>query len=319
MSTDPRLFLDADFSAGARLPLEKDQAHYLLTVMRRKAGDRVRVFNGRHGEWRAVIAEASRKTATLEIGEQTRAQAGTPDLALYFAPVKKARTDFIVEKATELGARSITPVMTARTIADRVRTDRLEAIAREAAEQTERLDLPAIGEPVSLTQLIKFWDPERRLVFCDEAGDEDDAPWGGQTGRARPMAEALAAFVAPPTPALPSRGGRDAESASLDRPGGGELNRSQDSSERRDAPPSPSGGEAAKADPGDRATGRTGGGRPQKWAILIGPEGGFAPEERGLLRSAAFVVPVTLGPRILRADTAVAASMSVFQAILGDW
>ncbi len=253
MSTDPRLYLDAPFSAGARLPLEKDQAHYLLTVMRRKPGDRVRVFNGRDGEWRATIAEASRRHAMLAIGEQTRTQVSPPDLALYFAPVKKARTDFIVEKATELGARTITPVMTARTIAERVKTERLALIAREAAEQTERLELPQIGEPVSLTALVKDWEAGRTLIFCDEGGDDDSKPWGGEAGRAAPIAGALS---------------------------------------------------DAKAGP---------------CAIVIGPEGGFAPEERALLRSQAFVLPVTLGPRILRADTAVVAAMSVWQALCGDW
>jgi 16S rRNA (uracil1498-N3)-methyltransferase len=249
----PRLFLDADFSAGAVLSLDKDQAHYLVTVMRRKAGDGVRVFNGRDGEWRAEIAEAGRRNATLAIEEQTQAQITPPDLALYFAPVKKARTDFIVEKATELGARSITPMMTARTIADRVKTERLAAIAREAAEQTERLDLPQIGEPVSLTALIKDWEADRTLIFCDEGGDDDSKPWGGDAGRAAPIAQALS---------------------------------------------------GAKMGP---------------CAILIGPEGGFAPEERALLRSQSFVLPVTLGPRILRADTAVVAAMSVWQALQGDW
>lgn len=253
MSTDPRLYLDAEFSAGAHLPLEKDQAHYLLTVMRRKAGDRVRLFNGRDGEWQAEIAEAGRRNAVLAIGEQTRSQVEVPDLALYFAPVKKARTDFIVEKATELGARSITPVMTARTIADRVKRERMEAIAREAAEQTERLDLPQIAEPVALTALINSWDSARTLIYCDEGGDEAEKPWGGEAGRAMPMAEALATASEGPA------------------------------------------------------------------AILIGPEGGFSPEERALLRSQAFVLPVTLGPRILRADTAVVAAMTVWQALKGDW
>lgn len=253
MSTDPRLYLDADLAAGTHLPLDKDQAHYLLTVMRRKAGDRVRVFNGQDGEWQAEIVEAGRRNATLAIGEQTRPQVSVPDLAVYFAPVKKARTDFIVEKATELGARSITPVMTARTIADRVKVERMEAISREAAEQTERLDLPQIGPPVSLTTLIGSWDGNRTLIFCDEGGDEAEKPWGGQAGRAQPIADALKSAVEGPV------------------------------------------------------------------AILIGPEGGFAPEERALLRAESFVLPVTLGPRILRADTAVVAAMTVWQALKGDW
>ncbi|MEQ8434853.1 MAG: 16S rRNA (uracil(1498)-N(3))-methyltransferase [Oceanicaulis sp.] len=253
MTVEPRLYLDAPLNPGARLDLEKDQAHYLVNVMRRGAGDAVRVFNGRDGEWRAEISDATRKRAALTLLEQTRAQTAAPDLHLYFSPVKKARTDFIVEKATELGAAAITPVMTRRTMADRVRMDRMEALVREAAEQTERLDLPRVGEPVSLVQLLKGWDETRKLIFCDEAGGEDDAPWGGETGRAAPILEAL------------------------------------------------SGAQAGA------------------WAILIGPEGGFDPAERNLLRGQRFVVPVTLGPRILRADTAVAAAMSVWQAVLGDW
>jgi 16S rRNA (uracil1498-N3)-methyltransferase len=254
MSVEPRLYIDAPLEAGAVLDLDRDQAHYLVTVMRRKAGDGVRLFNGRDGEWRAEVASADRKRASLQIVQQRRSQTATPDMALYFAPVKKARTDFIVEKATELGVASITPVITQRTQSERVRTDRLEALAREASEQTERLDLPAIHEPVSLTQMIKGWDPERTLMFADESGDSQTEPWGGEHGRARPIAEALA--------------------------------------------------------------GRERGG---KWAMLVGPEGGFSIEERTLLHAQTFVLPVSLGPRILRADTAAAAALSVWQSMLGDW
>jgi 16S rRNA (uracil1498-N3)-methyltransferase len=172
MTVEPRLYLDTPLSSGARLELDRDQAHYLVTVMRRKAGDRLRVFNGADGEWRAEIVEAGKRRAALSLTEQTRSQIAAPDLHLFFSPVKKARTDFIVEKATELGAAAITPVMTRRTMADRVRTDRLQALVREAAEQTERLDLPGVGEPVSLVQMLKGWDAARHLIFCDEAGDE---------------------------------------------------------------------------------------------------------------------------------------------------
>ncbi|MGJ3233102.1 MAG: RsmE family RNA methyltransferase [Oceanicaulis sp.] len=304
MTVEPRLYLDAPFTAGARLDLEKDQAHYLVNVMRRSAGDVLRVFNGRDGEWRAEIAEASKRRAALQLRERTRDQAAAPDLHLFFSPVKKARTDFIVEKATELGAAAITPVMTRRTMADRVRTDRLQALVREAAEQTERLDLPGVGEPVSLVQMLKAWDDDRRLVFCDEAGDEDDAPWGGEAGRATPILEALSAYRFPPPLA-----GEVAE-AQPKPEGGSDVSAAYPPSVlpaqgRGSPPPAPGGGKE--------------GGRHQKWAILIGPEGGFDPEERSLLRGQPFVVPVTLGPRILRADTAVAAAMSVWQAVLGDW
>ncbi|MFN3835760.1 MAG: 16S rRNA (uracil(1498)-N(3))-methyltransferase [Glycocaulis sp.] len=254
MSPDPRLFLDTPLEAGARITLERDQAHYLVNVMRREQGSGVRVFNGRDGEWRAVLAEASKRAAVLEVTTRLREQAGVPDVTLCFAPVKKARTDFIVEKATELGAARIRPVITRRTQSERVRVDRLQAIAREAAEQTERLCLPEIAEPVSLDQMLDQWPAATRLIFCDEAG-EGEGPWGGEAGRAMPMAEML------------------------------------------------------------RAETDTGG----PWAILIGPEGGFAPEERDRLRGLDFVRPVTLGPRILRADTAALAALTLWQAALGDW
>ena len=170
MSTNPRLFVDASLSQGASLTLERYQAHYLVSVMRRQPGDSVRVFNGRDGEWRAVLASAGKREARLEIAERLRAQSVPPPLTLYFAPVKKARTDFIVEKATELGARAIIPVLTRRTNAERVRTDRLSALAREAAEQTERLDVPDIGDPVRLDVLLDSWPQGQRLIFCDETG-----------------------------------------------------------------------------------------------------------------------------------------------------
>lgn len=296
MTVEPRLYLDMAFHPGAELALDKDASHYLVTVMRRKAGDGVRVFNGRDGEWRAEVAEANKRGAVLRLSDQTRPQRAAPDMALYFAPVKKARTDFIVEKATELGAASITPVMTARTMAERVRTDRLQSLVREASEQTERLDLPAVNEPVALTQLLKSWDTERRLIFADEAGEDEDAPWGGESGRARPIAEALAAFSFPP-------------------PFTGEVSEAKPETEGADGTPAPPpSGRFAATSPVNGGGSKTG-----KWALLIGPEGGFAPEERQLLRAQPFVVPVSLGPRILRADTAVAAALSVWQSVLGDW
>ncbi|WP_440957693.1 16S rRNA (uracil(1498)-N(3))-methyltransferase [Oceanicaulis sp. LC35] len=254
MSVEPRLYIDAPLAGGAVLDLDRDQAHYLVNVMRRKQGDGVRLFNGRDGEWRAEVASADRKRASLQIVQQRRSQSAAPDMALYFAPVKKARTDFIVEKATELGVASITPVITQRTQSERVRTDRMQALAREASEQTERLDLPVIHEPVSLTRMLEGWDAARTLMFADESGDSQTEPWGGEHGRARPIAQALA--------------------------------------------------------------GRERGGQ---WAMLVGPEGGFSVEERTLLHAQTFVLPVSLGPRILRADTAAAAALSVWQSMLGDW
>jgi 16S rRNA (uracil1498-N3)-methyltransferase len=254
MATTPRLYVDAPLGEGAVLTLPREQAHYLVNVMRREAGASVRLFNGRDGEWQAVVAEASRKGASLQVESRLRDQAGVPPLRLCFAPVKKARTDFIVEKATELGAAIIQPVITRRTQSERVRTDRLLALATEAAEQTERLCLPTVHEPVSLERLLADWPGGERLIFCDEAGDGEEA-WGGTQGRARPMLDMLR------------------------------------------AEPDPSG----------------------PWSILIGPEGGFDEAERAHLRSLPFVRAVTLGPRILRADTAAVAALTLWQAALGDW
>ena len=222
--------------------------------MRRKSGDGVRVFNGYEGEWAARVEVMDRRHAALNVLHQTRMQTNTPDLAVYFSPVKKTRTDFIVEKATELGARDIVPVMMARTIAERVKTERLAALAREAAEQTERLDLPAIAEPIRLDRLITNAFDQRTLIFCDEAGDDADQAWGGSSGRAHSIAEVLQS-----TP------------------------------------------------------------EETRWGVLIGPEGGFTPEERDTLRDLPNVLAVSLGPRILRADTAVVSVLSVLQALKGDW
>lgn len=242
-----RLHVDAPLSEGAEIALPRDQAHYLISVMRRGPGDAVLLFNGRDGEWRAEISAASRRDATLAARARTRPQSGAPDLDLLFAPVKKTRTDFIVEKATELGVRRLRPVFTERANASRVNTERLRALAREAAEQCGRLSIPEIDEAAPLRATLASWDAARRLMICDE------------TGAAPPAAAALASLAA-------------AEAA-------------------RDAP----------------------------WAILIGPEGGFAPEELKRLRAAPFAEPVSLGPRILRADTAAAAAVTIWQTVLGDW
>lgn len=253
MSTDPRLFLDCPFAPAARLPLSREDTHYVLNVMRRGEGDGVRVFNGRDGEWSARIADAHRKGAILELVAQTRPQSGVPDLWLLFAPVKRQKTDLIVEKATELGVREIHPVTTRRTQSDRIKPERFHILAKEAAEQTERLDLPAIAPIERLERVLDGWDPARLLYYCDEAGDEADAAWGGQAGRAAPMLDVL------------------------------------------------------RADPAGPA------------ALLIGPEGGFSPEERTRLRQLDFVRSVSLGPRILRAETAVIAALALWQAGRGDW
>ena len=235
-----RLFLDQPLSAGARLEPSSDQARYLTGVMRQSVGDEVLLFNGRDGEWRARLTEVSKRGCVLEAVARTREQAGTPDLELVVALVKRARLETIVEKAAELGCRRVRLCVTRRTQADHTRVDRLQAIAVEASEQTGRLDVPEIVAPEKLDRILDDWPQDRRLMFCDEGGD-----------------------VRPALDALPR--------------------------------------EAAA------------------WSVLIGPEGGFAPEERDRLRASGFVTPVGLGPRILRADTAAISALTLWQAALGDW
>jgi 16S rRNA (uracil1498-N3)-methyltransferase len=236
-----RLFIQDDLAAGRDLALSADHAHYLINVMRQGVGSPLALFNGRDGEWRALIVEAARRACRVVVEARTREQTSTPDVELIVAVVKRARLETIVEKAAELGAARVRPVLTQRTNADRVRTDRLAAIMVEAAEQCERLEVPAIEEPERLDRLLGRWDASRRLIFCDEGGDAADA------------LTALGAL--PPGPA----------------------------------------------------------------AILIGPEGGFSPEERARLRAMTGVVAVTLGPRILRADTDAIAALTLYQAAAGDW
>lgn len=236
-----RLFVDADLGAEATILLGRDQAHYLFGVMRLKLGASVLIFNGRDGEWRAEVAEIGKRAGMLTCRVQTRPQFQTPDLWLAFAPVKKARTDFIAEKACEMGCRRLIPVFTRFTNSERVNVDRLRAHAIEAAEQCGLLSVPAVAEPTSLSDLIDQWEPGRHLLFCDEGG----------TGA--PAMETL------------------------------------------------------------RAVG------PGPWAILIGPEGGFSAEERARLAALPFAHAVSLGPRILRADTAAVAALTLWQAVLGDW
>ena len=234
-----RLFVHQPLSEGAVVEPEPEQAHYLTKVMRRQVGDEVLLFNGRDGEWRAILSEAAKRGCRLTVAKATRPQAATPDLELVVALVKRARLETIVEKAAELGVRRVRLVLTRFTGADHTNVQRLAAIAAEAAEQTGRLDVPAVEAPLKLDRLLDEWDAERRLVFCDEAGE------------APPLLEAVS--------------------------------------------------------------------EPGPWAVLIGPEGGFAPEERERLRSLSFVTTASLGPRILRADTAAIAALSLWQAKLGDW
>lgn len=251
----PRLLIDQTLAAGSSIALDEAQARHVGTVLRLDVGDALRVFNAADGEWRARVAEKTKRGMSVVVEEFLRAARSAPDLDLLFAPVKRHATDLIVEKATELGVRRIRPVITQRTIAETVRVDRLASIAREAAEQTERFDAPEICTPLSLAKALDVWDASRALIYADESGDENGAAWGGEAGRAPPLMEALTR-----TPR-----------------GGGAL------------------------------------------ALLIGPEGGFTPEERRMLRALPFVTPVSLGPRILRAETAVIAALSVIQAAWGDW
>ncbi|MBI3437280.1 MAG: 16S rRNA (uracil(1498)-N(3))-methyltransferase [Proteobacteria bacterium] len=250
---EPRILIDQQLSAGAALALDEAQARHVGTALRLSAGDHVRVFNARDGEWRARIADASKRGMKVQIEDFICAARATPDLDLLFAPVKRHATDLIVEKATELGVRRIRPVITQRTIAETVRVDRLRSIAREAAEQTERFDVPEIAERLALAKALDAWDASRPLIYADEASDERDKPWGGESGRGVSIAEAMSAL------------------------------------------------------------------RTEQLAVLIGPEGGFTREERALLRSLPFVNAVSLGPRILRAETAVIAALSVVQSLWGDW
>ena len=192
MSATPRLHVAPDLGEGADIPTDGDQAHYLTRVLRLGVGDPVRVFNGRDGEFEASVSAVTKSTARLLLGNRVREQATVPDLWLLFAPLKKARTDFMVEKAVELGAAEIWPVLTERTDAETVRVDRLSRIAIEAAEQTERLDVPPVREAVKLESLLGKWDASRLLIYADEAGDDGGRPWGGEIGKAAPMAAVLA-------------------------------------------------------------------------------------------------------------------------------
>lgn len=233
-----RLFVDQPISAGERLELDEGQAHYLRHVMRAKSGEAVQLFNGRDGEWRAVLDLTSRRGAAATPQRLTRDQPRAGDLWLCFAPIKKTAAEFVAQKATELGVSELRPVITRRTIVSRVNVGRLYANAVEAAEQSDRLDVPACHDPQSLTAVLSAWPSDRTLVFCDEGG-------------APPMLQAL-----------------------------------------KDA------GEGA-------------------FALLTGPEGGFDPEEREAIRALPQCLPVSLGPRILRADTAALAALAVLQAARG--
>jgi len=236
-----RLYVEAPLGAGAAVVLGDSQAHYLLRVMRAKTGDRLRLFNGQDGEWRARIEQVTKRACRLECEIQTAPQREVPDLWLVFAPVKKTPADYLAQKATELGVRVLQPVSTQRTIVGRVNTGRMRANAIEAAEQSGRVSVPDVRDLIKLEKLLTVWPKDRRILFCDEAGE------------APPIADAL-----------------------------------------RDCPVG-------------------------SWGVLTGPEGGFDPAERAQLRVRPDVLAVSLGDRILRADTAALSALAVWQAIKGDW
>ncbi|WP_170369865.1 16S rRNA (uracil(1498)-N(3))-methyltransferase [Ruegeria arenilitoris] len=240
MSAKIRLYVDHPLGAGQSVPLTREQAHYLFGVMRLAVGGQVALFNGRGGEWLAQVVESGKRGGVLSCLEQTRPLQLPPDLWLLFAPIKKARTDFIVEKAAEMGAAKIMPVQTAFTNSERIRQDRLQAHAVEAAEQCGGTFVPEVCDLQRLDKLLDNWPDGRELMFCDEA----------EAGSALRLA-------------------------------------AQDK------------------------------GLP--WAILIGPEGGFSDAERQRLKDLPFTHVVSLGPRILRADTAAVAAMTLWQQALGDW
>ena len=248
-----RLFIDTSFAAARRLEVSESQAHYLIHVMRLPNASRVAVFNGRDGEWSAVMERSGKRGCFLTLTSAVRAQTHVPDLWLLFAPVKRAALAYLVQKATELGISRLQPIRTARTIVTRVNEDRLRANMIEAAEQSDRLCVPELGPYEDLGAVLDGWDPERKVIYCDESGDDATATWGGASGRADELSTVLA----------------------QEKPG--------------------------------------------PWGILLGPEGGFSPTERQYLRSLSYIVPVSLGPRIMRADTAAIAALSVWQSVLGDW
>ena len=242
----PRLYVDAPLAAGAAIALDTARGHYLRNVLRREKGASVLLFNGRDGEWLAEIEALAKSGTRLSVQRQTVAQRLGPDLWLVFAPLKRERIDLLAEKATELGCRRLQPIFTQHTAVSRVNVERLAAHVMEAAEQTERLDLPEVGEPRRLSELLESWPAARRIILCAEAG------------AAAAIAEALAGLPRP--------------TASNEAP----------------------------------------------YAVMTGPEGGFASSELDHLRKLPFVTPVGLGPRVLRADTAAIAALACWQALLGD-
>ncbi len=239
--TVPRLFIAKVIEAGGELALAAPQAHYLLHVLRLGEGAEILAFDGRNGEWRAEIVKARKGSCSIRIGQKLREQTAAQDIHYAFAPLKQARLDYMVQKATEMGASLLQPVITAHTVVPRLNLERMSANAIEAAEQCGILSVPGIEAPVKLEALLKACQKGRIVVFCDER-----------------------AAVAPPLEALASLKGR-------------------------------------------------------KVTALVGPEGGFSEAERKLLLSKDFVCPVSLGPRIMRADTAAVSILALINAAVGDW
>lgn len=235
-----RLYVDHPLGKGQSVALTREQAHYLFGVMRLSTGREVALFNGADGEWLSTVAEAGKRGGTLICKQQSLPQQNPSDLWLLFAPVKKARTDFIVEKAVEMGVSRLCPVQTEFTNSERIRQDRLQAHAVEAAEQCGAVFVPPVDGLKRLDQVLSGWPEERRILFCDEA----------QTGQAADLR------------------GEDQGAA---------------------------------------------------WAILVGPEGGFSNAERERLLGMPQSSAISLGPRILRADTAAVAALTLWQSTLGDW
>lgn len=234
----PRLYVAEALSPGP-LRIDGPAAHYLLSVMRMAPGDPVKLFDDVTGEWLATATQVGRRDLTVDVSTQLRPREPVPDLWLCAAPLKKGRVDWLAEKACELGVDRLVPVVTARTIVDKLKTDRLRAHMIEAAEQCARTALPTIAEPIRLQALLRDWPAERTLFFADEAGGDP----------------AAAAMRSRPGPA----------------------------------------------------------------AILIGPEGGFTDAERAMIRDHSQAVGISLGPRILRADTAAAAAVAIWMTAAGDW
>lgn len=236
-ASTPRLFVDQPLAEGAAVALDGAAANYLGNVMRLKPGDPVRLFDDRSGEWLAEVADTAKRAMRLTVTARLAPREAVPDLWLVAAPIKKGRIDWVAEKACELGVARLVPVLTRRTVVDRLNLDRLRSHMIEAAEQCGRTALPDLAEPARLDALLRAWPADRALYFADEAGGQ-------------PLAE-----VAKPGPA----------------------------------------------------------------AILIGPEGGFTDEERAAIRAVPGAVGISLGPRILRAETAAAAAVAIWMAVAGDW